>query len=361
MIKLSLRNFRGVVESSIDLPDVAILIGGNNSGKTTVLEAIFLAPDPLRKTPYKGGVPAIMAVGHIHESLKASGYEFLLHKYSADSAEVSLTIDDVKNRLFIVKDERLIGYYTSSEEGGYFFGWTERFSSNYTITPPSVDHEYAKFFRELYYLSKKVYDVFFKSRLTYKYPTLVKTLLYHPSLMSWAWEGFLSRWVEIQPLTSKVANQIAPFIWEPIVNFTLEPFGGDSTSVTLYALLEDGSRIRIGDLGDGAKNLITLMLLYEYSKPQVLLIDDLESHMNPRAISVMLDWLSEEVEKGLRLVASTHSLDVAKRFLARLEGSKAVLLGLKNGKLSYKLLTLDDLEELESAGLDTRVAEYYLL
>jgi len=125
--------------------------------------------------------------------------------------------------------------------------------------------------------------------------------------------------------------------------------------------LEDGSRIRIGDLGDGAKNLITLMLLYEYSKPQVLLIDDLESHMNPRAISVMLDWLSEEVEKGLRLVASTHSLDVAKRFLARLEGSKAVLLGLKNGKLSYKLLTLDDLEELESAGLDTRVAEYYLL
>ncbi len=162
----------------------------------------------------------------------------------------------------------------------------------------------------------------------------------------------MRRWVEVQPLTIKVARWISQLSWEPIVNITLEPFGGQATNFTLYALLEDGGRIRVGDLGDGAKNLLTLMLLYELSKPEILLIDDLESHMNPRALDVMLDWLSGEVDKGLRLVASTHSLDVAKRFLSRLEGSKAVLVGLKAGKLSYRSFTLKELEELESSGLD---------
>jgi predicted ATP-dependent endonuclease of OLD family len=45
-LKLIFKNFRGIREGSIDLKNLNILIGGNNSGKTTVLEGLFLIPNP---------------------------------------------------------------------------------------------------------------------------------------------------------------------------------------------------------------------------------------------------------------------------------------------------------------------------
>jgi predicted ATP-binding protein involved in virulence len=53
MIKrLRLENFKGVVEGEVELDKLTILVGPNNSGKTTILEALFLAPNPFRLVPY---------------------------------------------------------------------------------------------------------------------------------------------------------------------------------------------------------------------------------------------------------------------------------------------------------------------
>lgn len=51
--KLIIKNFRGVKYAELFLPEHAVLIGDNNTGKTTVLEAIDLAlgPDRLFRTP----------------------------------------------------------------------------------------------------------------------------------------------------------------------------------------------------------------------------------------------------------------------------------------------------------------------
>ena len=165
------------------------------------------------------------------------------------------------------------------------------------------------------------------------------------------------------PITPKIASELSSISWERMTNITLEPFGGSPTNLTLYAMFEGGMRVRLGDLGDGIQSLATLMLLYEISKPDVILIDDLESHMNPRALDFLFSWLLSKVEQGKYLITSTHSLDVAKRFLSFFEdeGAKAVLLGLKDGILKHKILSLEDVEELEQAGVDVRVAEPYLL
>ena len=51
---VSIDNFRGISSTKVVLPDHAVLIGDNNTGKSTVLEAIDLAlgPDRLsRRTP----------------------------------------------------------------------------------------------------------------------------------------------------------------------------------------------------------------------------------------------------------------------------------------------------------------------
>ena len=51
--RLTARNFRGIRVASIILPKHSVLIGDNNVGKTTILEAIdlVLGPDRLNRTP----------------------------------------------------------------------------------------------------------------------------------------------------------------------------------------------------------------------------------------------------------------------------------------------------------------------
>ena len=51
--ELKIRNFRGVATSTLLLPQHGVLIGDNNVGKSTVLEAIdlCLGPDRLSRQP----------------------------------------------------------------------------------------------------------------------------------------------------------------------------------------------------------------------------------------------------------------------------------------------------------------------
>ena len=51
--RLSIKNFRGVREANLILPKHSVLLGDNNAGKTTILEAIDLAlgPDRLNRVP----------------------------------------------------------------------------------------------------------------------------------------------------------------------------------------------------------------------------------------------------------------------------------------------------------------------
>ena len=50
--KLSIKNFRGIERGELELAPLTILLGGNNSGKSTILEALFLVPNPFRSVPY---------------------------------------------------------------------------------------------------------------------------------------------------------------------------------------------------------------------------------------------------------------------------------------------------------------------
>ena len=51
--RVKVSDFRGVKDATIVLPDHAVLIGDNNTGKTTILESLDLAlgPDRLNRTP----------------------------------------------------------------------------------------------------------------------------------------------------------------------------------------------------------------------------------------------------------------------------------------------------------------------
>jgi predicted ATP-dependent endonuclease of OLD family len=78
---LRLTNFRGIKEGELELAPLTILLGGNNSAKSTILEALFLAPNPFRRVPYVVDRSTATEVVHsMHETLNSKGYAFLLFK-----------------------------------------------------------------------------------------------------------------------------------------------------------------------------------------------------------------------------------------------------------------------------------------
>jgi len=55
------KEFPGNKGRELELAPLTILLGGNNSGKSTILEALFLAPNPFRSVPYViGGYKSII-------------------------------------------------------------------------------------------------------------------------------------------------------------------------------------------------------------------------------------------------------------------------------------------------------------
>ena len=51
--RIKIKNFRGIKDGEILFPDHVVLVGDNNSGKSTILEAIdlVLGPERLSKHP----------------------------------------------------------------------------------------------------------------------------------------------------------------------------------------------------------------------------------------------------------------------------------------------------------------------
>ena len=51
--RVSIKNFRGIKQATLLLPKHGVLVGDNNTGKTTILEALdlVLGPDRLNRQP----------------------------------------------------------------------------------------------------------------------------------------------------------------------------------------------------------------------------------------------------------------------------------------------------------------------
>ena len=89
------KEFPGIGEGELELAPLTILLGGNNSGKSTILEALFLAPNPFRSVPYViNGYTAVETLHEMHETIiSEGGYAFLLYNYTANRAEIECEVD----------------------------------------------------------------------------------------------------------------------------------------------------------------------------------------------------------------------------------------------------------------------------
>jgi len=345
MIKqLTIKNFRGVKEGTLELSPITILLGANNSGKSTILEALFLAPNPFREVPFQmpfGPNLAFSTVFFLHQTLDYKGFAFLLHNYTSDSSEIecdingdkfSLRFIKLQNNIYVCTNKNIdnVGTITLKNLRIPYFGQT------YTDSLPIPLHN----------------------------PKLLigETLLVNPNLINPCYKYLSLNWAPIvnTGIMRKVASDASKLSPEIYRDLTMEPFIGGQLDI--YAYLEDGRRIRLGDLGEGIQSYIISKILFEWVKPEVLLWDDMESHFNPRVLRHIAEWFSDLLNQGKQVILSTHSLETVKLIAGVNEEETGIYLtSLEDSIFKAKKLTLSDVENLEKAGIDPRTAEAFLL
>jgi energy-coupling factor transporter ATP-binding protein EcfA2 len=338
--RLRLENFKGVVEGEVELDKLTILVGPNNSGKTTILEALFLAPNPFRLVPYYPPT-AIELLQEYHKTLSEEGYTFLLNKYIAKNMVIK--VDD-REVLFTKNSGAGIGIYTNYLPVGYSSILRKVGEKNYMY---------------LGYLHPDG-RVDFQQHVEYVLIT-DNTLIFSTKLVKFAHEYLQNKWIEIlnTGVPALIAKDVSRFVSENYWNISAEPY--IAGSMTFYVLLADGTRIRLGDLGAGVHLYIVNRLLYEHYKPDVVLWDDLETHFNPRLLSHITEWFADLVEEGKQVIVSTHSLEVVEKIISYVNDATVLLTSLRDGKLRVRRVKSDELEEWAKAGIDPRFAEVFLL
>ena len=113
--ELALVNFRGVEKGHVKLFPMTVLLGANNSGKTTVIEALHLVypPSPACLSTYRVP-PRTLSVAEVihayHKTLDSKGYRFLVHNYDGE-AVIACRVGDVLKGLVLEAKDGFVDVY----------------------------------------------------------------------------------------------------------------------------------------------------------------------------------------------------------------------------------------------------------
>lgn len=350
MIKeLDIYNFRGVASGSLKLNKFTVLVGPNNSGKTTVLEALMLAHGIDNRI--LGSVRMHDLLAEAHRTLEGSGHTYLLFhllrgysgyatvRYSLNEKDLAVVISREQDRMYFTYAEarRLAEEGLVEEEAGPL-----KLKEGVTLGS----------------LARCGQQMHYGIGLTYtagSAPTWVKTLAYIPKFIERYIDEMFRSWIDFASARTgrRAAEWVSQISGEEYMDVLAEPFFGGARTLFLYK--RDGTRVRLGDVGSGVEGLVTARMLVDYLKPELLLWDDIEAHMNPAALALLAEWLADLVDGGVQVVASTHSLEAAMALAGVAGGLTIVKLDLLDGELRARYYRAGEAEELKKLGIDVRV------
>jgi len=320
----SIKEFRGIkkLKESIKLDKFNILIGKNNSGKTAILEGLFLFPHPSRhyKLANKSALNFI--------SSGRNGIKSLVYKYEGTAElEFDINLDNKSHKWKInIESNGIINVFKDSKkcvrvEGKFleFLIDNQKPAVSDNIEKVSIDN------LEIVYFP---YDT-----------TFIKTL-----------DNFLSnneQKILKENIHIKVAEAISKVLDERFTEIILKKDGW-------YLRREDRSYIHVDDMGDGVKKVVRTMLILELLKPKLILWDDFDTAMHPSMIKNLLSYLSKG---NWQVVISTHSIDVLYYMLDLDDIDDTQVIALKKDErdiLGHRTFTIDDIEDIIDANLDPR-------
>ena len=351
---LRIHRFRGIRELELrDLAQVNVLIGRNNVGKSSVLEALYLAS----------------AAFNLEDPLgRGDKITYLLNRRG-------------KRGLTWKKSKKVLWYgYDDSEDikvglridGEPLDVWLHRGHEH-----PSVSVEPASEKPTLYCLHCGIYYHRDTQKWNKAFPLELVTKMEEVLSIVSRLKDFLKAMMFIDASLLRNIGRVEEKLWTPLLQERLDKFvievmrGGyglpieDLTyayfggEIQLLAKLPRTS-IRVDDLGDGARYAIVVIMAAAVARNTALLIEEPESHQHPGGLAKMLDMLLALAKRNkIQLFMSTHSIELVRlaEAIGREKGLEVATFFLERdeeGRVDARRIEPSDRRLLADLGLDVR-------
>ncbi|MBA7656396.1 hypothetical protein ES703_64320 [subsurface metagenome] len=308
---LNIKEFRGIkyCKGRIKFSNFTVIIGRNNSGKSTILEALSLLPHPEIRNEIDNERKSSFL-----RRLHPGSFARLLYLY----AGTSILDYELKN-IFLTINIDQFSFYTYLEGG-------------IKVNPEEIASQLGT---ETKYLPGLVIFIPDTADILNK---LEGRLEVHKEILT-------KKGVHIN--LAKILNEFVNDTYSEIV--FLNPI-----SLRKVYANDNTAYLRLGELGSGAEKVIKIMAFLEAFSPKLVIIDDFEARLHPSLVKLFLKWLKE---KDWQTIISTHSIDVLYH-LVDINPPDTTILQLNKSNediLGHQILTLEQIEDILDANNDPRL------
>jgi len=306
---IAIRNFRGILECSISgFTDVNVLIGRNGSGKSTILESIYLASAGINPTD------------ELHGKNKIS---YVISRRT-DRGDWSRSRDVLWFLMDTVKDIDLKFIFTNKNKFGFKLIHFDDKGRVWLSIPKKILSEYPSWKYDYYSYSDN--SLLSRKKKSFGFENL------RSKFVRWYADtiNFLEKVVLIDSRILANPKQVEDVAWSKILakrldrlitkmvregfeadaeDITYMPIGGDK----VLALKLSKTTVRVDDLGDGARNAILMASILLTLNNTAVLMEEPETHQHPGGLKTVMDFvLRAAKERKLQLFMSTHSVEFLK-------------------------------------------------
>ncbi len=390
---IQIKNFRGIQQGQIEqFRKFNLLVGPNNSGKTAILEALYLSSttDRLLEIPeqansIKARIPNVDLLGYqsVNRVLSRHNYEpldSLTNKYPKElfgythpqPATSTFSLPPVVSQLLpqpkSAQEEIPFTFGIRAEETPYYRNIVERLFGGSVSASESNNLIFCAAQNLSYQSSEEAGWV-----IAGKLPASKHTLLYDVQMMLGHLPmSFFREMIRTVPGWSQKISERFGKVFDIAQSFNVQFLPADKEQKWTQGWIAPADRVAltIDSYGDGARSafkvltpLLALRELVREDTPGLFLWEEPELFQNPQTLIRLLTEVAELLKgKPIQVFIATHSLEVIANFTALAQGGKiepdelrAFRLDLKEGQLKSSWFSADNLQAWTETGLDPRV------
>jgi len=360
---LRVKGYRGIKNCELtNLSEVNIFIGRNNSGKSSLLEALYLASaafhylEPLGRNNDKIGfllnrrcqrglewVQAKETLWHGYDTIKPIEIEMKLTRDTELKISllnwhyhplIELSPDIINQTSWAPRNLICLTHSSIMHlEPETVLGIGKQFTLDLLDRALKKNSDEVKAFMENF--------MFIDTSLIHEMERTEKTL----------WNDLLKERLD------KLVTQVLRQGYETDVeDITYVPYG----NIYQLAIKLPKTTIRADDLGDGARYSMIIVMIAALAKNTAILIEEPENHQHPGGLTKSLEMLLTLVKQNnIQVFASTHSVEFMK-LIGKIAQEKSIEIANfflerdKEGNVEPRRITPQDTNVLEKMGLDPR-------
>lgn len=340
------------------LGQINILVGDNNSGKTSCLEAIALLCDPLNPFQWLGISQRRFFLGRSPVVFRRdlTALEWLFSKQSDLEGDRELAIETEGDAEILNFHAQLTELYGSNVDGPDASQETIE-ELEESISASSGLELTIKVRTKSDSFPTRTFQVWERERFVRRgreeLPPLVKNATIFPAYTDAANPPRLSRAI-VERDKDDVVQLLREFD-DGILDLAL--LSTNRSSVLLHIEHESLGFAPLYVFGDGTKRVLAIALTLLTDRPRVLLIDEIETSIHKSALGRVFAWLVKVCQRrNVQLFVTTHSLEAIDAMLgAETETEQIVAFRLGTGGEPLQRFSGDLLQRLRSErGLDVR-------